>query len=169
MVESTPCCTNTGTTGRTTGISISGKCQKSTSAHCSELGALTCQPSSSSSSSSLSAASSNTISNNQRNQVTKVSTELEELRCIPSYDGSDFPLACQVMLYSLKGNCHCVDCGNPQPEWASVTYGVLLCVQCSGRHRSFGVNTSFVRSTYEYGAISTCIMFPESHSNDSEV
>lgn len=59
-----------------------------------------------------------------------------------------FPPGCAELLYSLPGNEHCVDCDAPNPPWASVSYGVLLCLQCGGRHRSLGVQTSFVRSVY---------------------
>lgn len=31
-------------------------------------------------------------------------------------------------------------------QWASVNNGILLCLNCSGVHRSFGVRVSFVRS-----------------------
>lgn len=71
---------------------------------------------------------------------------MDALRCVPAHEGQEFPTACRNMVYSLPGNTSCVDCGSPNPRWASVTYGVLLCVQCCGRHRSFGVRTSFVRS-----------------------
>lgn len=60
--------------------------------------------------------------------------------------GAPFPAGCRKLLRSLPGNNKCVDCGNRNPDWASVTYGVLLCVNCSGRHRSYGVATSRVRS-----------------------
>ncbi|KAI5114862.1 hypothetical protein M0805_004922, partial [Coniferiporia weirii] len=40
----------------------------------------------------------------------------------------------------------CIDCSNPNPQWASISFAVFLCLQCAGTHRGFGVHISFVRS-----------------------
>ena len=60
-----------------------------------------------------------------------------------------FPPVSQSILNSLPGNHRCVDCGNLHPEWATVTYGALLCIGCSGRHRRMGVNVS-VTSAFDF-------------------
>ncbi|TSL61192.1 Arf-GAP with coiled-coil, ANK repeat and PH domain-containing protein 3 [Bagarius yarrelli] len=46
----------------------------------------------------------------------------------------------------VPGNDVCCDCGQADPRWASINLGILLCIECSGIHRSLGVHCSKVRS-----------------------
>uniref|UniRef100_A0A914Z7Q7 Uncharacterized protein n=1 Tax=Panagrolaimus superbus TaxID=310955 RepID=A0A914Z7Q7_9BILA len=47
---------------------------------------------------------------------------------------------------SIPGNNKCADCGNPETGWASINLGILICIECSGAHRSLGVHNSKIRS-----------------------
>ncbi|XP_041062232.1 arf-GAP with coiled-coil, ANK repeat and PH domain-containing protein 3-like isoform X3 [Carcharodon carcharias] len=46
----------------------------------------------------------------------------------------------------IAGNDQCCDCGQADPRWASINLGITLCIECSGIHRSLGVQCSKVRS-----------------------
>ncbi|XP_029434250.1 arf-GAP with coiled-coil, ANK repeat and PH domain-containing protein 3 isoform X2 [Rhinatrema bivittatum] len=49
-------------------------------------------------------------------------------------------------IQSIAGNEQCCDCGQTDPRWASINLGITLCIECSGIHRSLGVQCSKVRS-----------------------
>lgn len=73
--------------------------------------------------------------------------ELEAIRGLPNHSGANtFPVSCRRLVQNLPGNRRCCDCGAANPDWACVSYGTLVCMTCSGRHRSYGVQTSVVRS-----------------------
>ncbi len=44
----------------------------------------------------------------------------------------------------MKLNPRCADCGDANPDWVCLNFGVLVCHQCSGIHRS--LDSAFVRS-----------------------
>jgi len=43
-------------------------------------------------------------------------------------------------------NKKCIQCNAFNPQWASVSNAVYICIKCAGTHRSMGVHLSFVRS-----------------------
>jgi hypothetical protein len=46
----------------------------------------------------------------------------------------------------MSMNPICADCGAPHPDWLLVNLGAVVCIECSGVHRSLGVHVSKVRS-----------------------
>lgn len=47
---------------------------------------------------------------------------------------------------NVRGNSFCADCDAPNPDWASLNLGALICIECSGMHRNLGTHLSRVRS-----------------------
>ncbi|KAG4985053.1 hypothetical protein JHK86_032744 [Glycine max] len=46
------------------------------------------------------------------------------------------------ILRGIPGNDKCAECSAPEPDWASLNLGILLCIECSGVHRNLGVHVS---------------------------
>ncbi|KAI9256419.1 hypothetical protein BDA99DRAFT_484798 [Phascolomyces articulosus] len=56
------------------------------------------------------------------------------------------PQLLQRLYEADVSNTRCADCGSDNPEWCSLNIGILLCIECSGIHRSLGSHLSKVRS-----------------------
>ncbi|KAL8674670.1 MAG: hypothetical protein Q9168_000902 [Polycauliona sp. 1 TL-2023] len=53
----------------------------------------------------------------------------------------------QLVRNADQGNAWCADCGsNVKTEWVSINLGIVLCIECSGIHRSLGTHISKIRS-----------------------
>ncbi|KAI1767561.1 centaurin beta [Hypoxylon sp. FL1150] len=63
-----------------------------------------------------------------------------------SYDENPDKLL-QMLRDNDQGNCWCADCGSgAKVEWVSINLAIILCIECSGIHRSLGTHISKVRS-----------------------
>ncbi|KAK3222478.1 hypothetical protein Dsin_009503 [Dipteronia sinensis] len=83
---------------------------------------------------------------------------LENVDSASSYDGRSLnsqssedniktkPESVSAILRQIPGNDLCAECNAPEPDWASLNLGILLCIECSGVHRNLGVHISKVRS-----------------------
>ncbi|KAF9909368.1 hypothetical protein EC991_008753 [Linnemannia zychae] len=52
----------------------------------------------------------------------------------------------QAMRESDLSNTVCAECGAKNPDWCVINLGILVCIECSGIHRSLGTHISKVRS-----------------------
>ncbi|KAM8947606.1 arf-GAP with dual PH domain-containing protein 2 [Pelodytes ibericus] len=66
-------------------------------------------------------------------------------------------------LLKLPENSECAECGQPEPDWASCTLGVFICLQCSGvhRHSSIGKVKSVQLDNWE----DDIVEFMKAHGN----
>ncbi|KFV65858.1 Arf-GAP with GTPase, ANK repeat and PH domain-containing protein 3, partial [Dryobates pubescens] len=60
--------------------------------------------------------------------------------------GSQSDAQAMQAVRNARGNSFCVDCDAPNPDWASLNLGSLMCIECSGIHRNLGTHLSRVRS-----------------------
>lgn len=53
----------------------------------------------------------------------------------------------QLLREADQGNCWCADCGSGiKTEWVSINLAIVVCIECSGIHRSLGTHISKMRS-----------------------
>jgi Arf-GAP/SH3 domain/ANK repeat/PH domain-containing protein len=66
----------------------------------------------------------------------------------------------QLLRDADQGNCWCADCSSGiKTEWVSINLGIILCIECSGIHRSLGTHISKVRSlTLDINSFTTDIV-----------
>eukprot|EP01132_Coremiostelium_polycephalum_P005360 gene5360-6689_t len=60
------------------------------------------------------------------------------------YDDIDAPLGSLRKID--QSNQFCADCNAKDPDWASINFGSIVCIDCSGIHRGLGVHITKVRS-----------------------
>merc|ERR1712107_328629 len=63
-----------------------------------------------------------------------------------AFESSKDALSGEAAAFFAEAVRFCADCDETEAEWASVSNGVYLCMECAGRHRGLGVHLSFVRS-----------------------
>lgn len=49
-------------------------------------------------------------------------------------------------IINRTNNKFCADCNAPEPDWASLSFGIIVCLDCAGYHRSLGTHVTTVRS-----------------------
>ncbi|XP_051017094.1 arf-GAP with dual PH domain-containing protein 1 [Acomys russatus] len=69
-------------------------------------------------------------------------------------------------LLTRPGNARCADCGAPDPDWASYTLGVFICLSCSGIHRNIP-QVSKVKSVRLDAWDEAQVEFMASHGNEA--
>ncbi|KAF1984494.1 ArfGap-domain-containing protein [Aulographum hederae CBS 113979] len=89
---------------------------------------------------------SNRNSSHSNNKVGRFATVGDK----PSYksEGGENPARIlQQIRDADAGNNYCADCGSSEKvEWVSINLGIVICIECSGIHRSLGTHISKVRS-----------------------
>jgi Arf-GAP with coiled-coil, ANK repeat and PH domain-containing protein len=61
-------------------------------------------------------------------------------------DDDDEQQALRILRAADASNRRCADCDAPDPDWASINLGVIVCLECCGVHRSLGTHITKPRS-----------------------
>ncbi|KAI8875953.1 ArfGap-domain-containing protein [Backusella circina FSU 941] len=90
--------------------------------------------------SGLTAAKEKYLKKRQRNQSANAGSPI-----IIDPPAPDFSLLNKLRQHDVS-NTYCADCSTRNPEWCSLNLGIVICIECSGIHRSLGTHISKVRS-----------------------
>lgn len=52
----------------------------------------------------------------------------------------------EALVSVVDSSTTCIDCGTNDTEWASLSFGTLVCLTCAGFHRSLGTHITSVRA-----------------------
>jgi len=77
------------------------------------------------------------------------SEQLEDTAsCVLEEDGAEVQRLKDrlLLIRDHPDNMLCADCNQPSSTWVSLTFGVFLCADCVGSHRSLGATVSFTQS-----------------------
>lgn len=84
---------------------------------------------------------------NNINRRTTVGARPSYIRTDSNSYGEDPMKLLQDIRARDQGNQWCADCNSDSKvEWVSINLGIVLCIECSGIHRSLGTHVSKVRS-----------------------
>mmetsp|Transcript_34598 Transcript_34598/g.35278 ORF Transcript_34598/g.35278 Transcript_34598/m.35278 type:complete len:266 (-) Transcript_34598:212-1009(-) len=71
----------------------------------------------------------------------------ENVRRFPSIYMKRDSVSASAMQSVLVGeNRKCADCGDQPTHWASTGFGIVICIECAGYHRSLGAHITHVKS-----------------------
>lgn len=80
----------------------------------------------------------------ENNDSTMNAFDVRSLTNLPEDDVNKQADCVSKVLREIPGNDLCAECSAPEPDWASLNLGMLLCIECSGVHRNLGVHISKV-------------------------
>lgn len=64
----------------------------------------------------------------------------------PTLQADELARQVEAIVGREAANRKCFDCGSNDHEWASVSFGIFLCITCAGHHRRLGTHISRIRS-----------------------